>query len=108
MGRIPFPAGLAYRIQAKAYGGVPATTRRKLEAIGQTGSVTGLRRKTALAPGAMLLREYDGAEYRVTVQPDGRFEHAGRTFTSLSAVARHITGTQWNGHRFFGLRKEAR
>ena len=46
----------------------------------------------------------DEREHRVVVTPKGQCEYEGRTFRSLSAVARHITGVQWNGPRFFGLR----
>ncbi|MGE3806576.1 MAG: DUF2924 domain-containing protein [Gemmataceae bacterium] len=95
---------LAYQIQAKAYGGLDASTRRKLERIGQSGSPTGSAGGAHLAPGTVLIREHDGIDYRVTVLTDGGFDLAGKRFKSLSAVARHITGTQWNGHRFFGLR----
>jgi hypothetical protein len=52
--------------------------------------------------GTRLLREWDGVEHTVTVMIDG-FDWQGRKFKSLSAVARAITGTQWNGYRFFGL-----
>ena len=97
-------ARIAYQIQAKAYGGLEVTVRRKLERVGQSGSPTGSAQPSQLLPGTMLLREYDGIEHRVTVLADGAFDLAGRRFKSLSAVARHITGTQWNGHRFFGLR----
>jgi hypothetical protein len=58
-------------------------------------------------PGTRLLREWDGAEHSVTVLRDG-FDWQGRKFKSLSAVARAITGTQWNGYRFFGLREAGR
>ena len=53
--------------------------------------------------GTRLVREWDGAEHVITVLKDG-FDWQGRRYKSLSAVARDITGTQWNGYRFFGLR----
>ena len=46
----------------------------------------------------------DEREYRVTVTPDGLYALDGQVFKSLSAAARHITGTRWNGPKFFGLR----
>ena len=52
--------------------------------------------------GTKLLREWDGTEHTVTVLKDG-FDWQGRKYKSLSAVARAITGTRWNGYRFFGL-----
>ena len=54
--------------------------------------------------GTVLIREWDEREHHVVVTPDGKCEYEGETFRSLSAVARHITGVQWNGPRFFGLR----
>ena len=57
--------------------------------------------------GTKLIREWDGVEHTVTVLKDG-FDWQGRKFKSLSAVARAITGTRWNGYRFFGLRERKR
>ena len=57
-----------------------------------------------LAPGTRLLREWQGRTHQVTVLFSG-FEHEGRRYRSLSAIARHITGTAWSGPLFFGLRK---
>ena len=72
--------------------------------------VRGLRRSTTsatpaatLAPGTRLLREWQGQTHHVTVLAQG-FEYDGRTYRSLTAVARHITGTAWSGPLFFGLR----
>jgi len=55
--------------------------------------------------GTRLVREYHGVEHVVTVLPDG-FEYDGRPYRSLSAIARSITGTRWNGLVFFGLRNQ--
>ncbi len=60
--------------------------------------------QTLLMPGTTLNREWDEREYRVTVTPDGLYALDGQVFKSLSAAARHITGTRWNGPKFFGLR----
>jgi hypothetical protein len=57
--------------------------------------------------GTQLAREYGGVLHRVMVM-EGGYAWAGRTFTSLSAVAKAITGTNWNGHRFFGLQDKAK
>ena len=57
--------------------------------------------------GCQLVREYDGTHYRVTVV-DGGYEWNGTIYASLSSVAKAITGTNWNGHRFFGLKAKAR
>ena len=61
----------------------------------------------ALAPGTILRREWRGRMLLVTVLPDG-FEHDGAIYRSLSALASTITGTRWNGHVFFGLKKRER
>lgn len=57
--------------------------------------------------GTKLVREWEGTEHTVTVMRDG-FEWQGRNYKSLSAIARAITGTRWNGYRFFGLRESRR
>ncbi|MGC5804414.1 DUF2924 domain-containing protein [Ralstonia pseudosolanacearum] len=99
---------IAYRIQELAYGGLPAGLRRHLVDAGSLHSkiktASGRGSQLALMPGTTLIREWDEREYRVTVTPDGLYELNGQVFKSLSAAARHITGTQWNGPRFFGLR----
>ncbi|MDP7152764.1 MAG: DUF2924 domain-containing protein, partial [Paracoccaceae bacterium] len=61
----------------------------------------------ALMIGTTLVREWDGVNHQVTVI-DGGFEWQGRKYKSLSAVARAITGTRWNGWLFFGLRKHGK
>jgi hypothetical protein len=100
---------LAYRIQELAYGGLKPETRTRLEALGEQldGGNLVLRRVRAdnrLLPGTRLIREWQGVRHAVTVRTDG-FEFEGRPYRSLSAVARHITGTRWNGWSFFGLRQ---
>jgi hypothetical protein len=103
---------LAYRIQELAYGGLKPETRARLEALGEQldGGNVVLRRIRADSrplPGTRLVREYDGVQHVVTVRADD-FEYEGRPYRSLSAIARHITGTRWNGHTFFGLRARNR
>ncbi len=100
---------IAYRIQELTYGGPDRETRRMLDLLAD--EVEGhARRKHQIADprnpvaGTKLLREWDGAEHTVTVLKDG-FDWQGRKYKSLSAVARAITGTRWNGYRFFGLRE---
>jgi hypothetical protein len=100
---------LAYRIQELAYGGLKPETIARLEALGEQidgGSITLRRIRQDQRPiaGTRLIREYQGVEHVVTVTRDG-FEYLGRPFQSLSAIARAITGTRWNGWVFFGLRK---
>ena len=100
---------IAYRIQELAYGGLRPETRARLEALGEQldGGNVVLRRIRADSrplPGTRLIREHDGVQHVVTVRADD-FEYEGRPYRSLSAIARHITGTRWNGWAFFGLRQ---
>jgi hypothetical protein len=102
---------LAYRIQELAYGGLKPEIRTRLEALGEQldGGKVVLRRIRADSrplPGTRLLREWRGVEHVVTVRPDD-FEYEGRPYRSLSAIARHITGTRWSGWTFFGLKGKA-
>ena len=60
-------------------------------------------KRRSLKPGSILTRVWDGTEVAITVREDGMFDYAGRTYRSLSAVAKAVTGTTWNGWRFFGL-----
>jgi len=99
---------LAYRIQELTFGGLKPETVKRLEALGEQfdGGNTSLRRiRGDLTPivGTRLLREWQGIEHIVTVAADG-FDWQGRPYRSLSAIARAITGTRWNGWVFFGLK----
>lgn len=98
---------LAYRIQELAYGGLKPETIKKLKAIAQEvdGGNPARRQSTKDRPiaGTRLIREYQGIEHCVTVR-DEDFEYQGRPYQSLSAIARAITGTRWNGLLFFGLK----
>ncbi len=94
---------LAYEAQCKAQGGLPAKMRRALESIANGESSASISASSAtLSPGAHLVREWNGRTYQVEVLDKG-FRMDGRTWPSLSALARHITGTTWSGPRFFGL-----
>ena len=103
---------LAYRIQELTYGGPDKQTRRLLDLLADEVEGT-LTRKTQIADprnpvvGTKLIREWDGVAHTVTVLREG-FDWDGRRYKSLSAVARAITGTRWNGYRFFGLRERKR
>jgi hypothetical protein len=102
---------LAYRIQELAYGGLKPETIERLKAIAEDldggGSRTSRRRSAQDRPiaGTRLIREHQGVEHCVTVRSDD-YEYQGRPYKSLSAVARAITGTQWNGLVFFGLKNQ--
>jgi hypothetical protein len=101
----------AYRLQADVLGDLDPDTLRLLKRVGSTGSdseVTPLteafdQRRRELLPGTILTREMNGHIHRVMVVKDG-FAWEGRTYDSLSKIAFAITGTKWNGPRFFGLR----
>lgn len=101
---------IAYKLQERAFGGLPSPVRRKLELIGKTGEVPNHKRRAdaSLVPGTTLVREYNGITYRVRVLEDGRFDLDGRPFKSLSAVARVITGSVYSGPVFFGLKPSSR
>lgn len=88
---------LAWRLQARAYGGLDAETRQVLT---RRGPVVPAGR--ALGIGARLTRDWQGERIEVTVTADG-FSWQGTSYKSLSALASTITGTRWNGPRFFGL-----
>jgi hypothetical protein len=101
---------LAYRLQADQLGELNADARRLLDRMG-TETADGIgrlvadlnRSRTELRPGTLLTREWDGHLQRVMVLADG-FSWNGTTYRSLSKVAFAITGSRWNGPRFFGLR----
>ena len=102
---------IAYRIQADRFGDLDHETRQLLDrtrakesgAVMSTRLVNFDQKRTELTPGTVLVREWDRQSQRVMVMPDG-FAWNGQTYDSLSKVAFAITGTRWNGPRFFGLR----
>ena len=89
---------LAWRIQADAYGDLDADLRRRLRATTTPRPID-----QRIRPGSRVAREWQGQRYEVDVV-EGGFVHAGARYESLSQIARVITGTRWNGPRFFGLR----
>jgi hypothetical protein len=102
---------LAHRLQELTYGGLKPAYQARLDAMiegkekpnGAGRSGRRPRQDINLLEGTRLLREWRGVTHEVTVIDDG-YEHHGRRYRSLSAVARAITGTQWSGPLFFGLR----
>jgi hypothetical protein len=100
---------LAYRIQELAYGGLKPETIERLEALaGELEGKSGRHRRAVGSrpiAGTRLIREWKGVEHCVTVRDDN-FDYQGRPFQSLSAIARAITGTRWNGLVFFGLKNQ--
>ena len=102
--------GLAHRLQELTYGGLKPAYQARLDAMiegkdqpaGRSGRRP--RHEVNLLEGTKLIREWQGVAHEVTVI-EGGFEHQGRRYRSLSAAARSITGSQWSGPLFFGLRK---
>jgi len=93
---------IAYRLQEKAFGGLKPAMLRRLEAS-REGSHPKKRRDLMI--GARIVREWQGKMYEVVALENG-FAWDGRTFQSLSEIARTITGTRWSGPAFFGLKKQ--
>jgi hypothetical protein len=101
---------LAYRLQADAFGDLPDPVRRTLESFGARGSARAGQaggdgspcQRRRIKPGSILVREWDGRLHRIMALEQG-FAWEGKTYHSLSQVARAITGGHWNGPRFFGL-----
>jgi hypothetical protein len=105
---------LAYRHQVARLGDIDRASRvalgemigdAKFRARGAAGEAPSAKASVALRLGTVLEREYGGVIHRVTVTAGG-CSWNGREFRSLSEVALAITGTKWNGPRFFGLRSE--
>lgn len=121
---------MAYRLQAEAFGDLDRKTIRMLERLAddaaekltangsaspgsdehaesKVSSARAAYEPLILKPGALLIREWQGRLERVIVVDDG-FAWNGATYASISALAFAITGTKWNGHRFFGVRRRDR
>ena len=100
--------GIAQRLQEQRYGALPAAAQRDLNLILKTmkaGPPGRMQLPRRIKAGAILVRQWKGKPHRITVLNDG-FEFEGQRYNSLSEIARKITGTRWNGPRFFGLRAE--
>jgi len=99
---------VAYRLQADRLGNLDAESQRLLDSSTSPQQVSvrvteARRRQIRLRPGTVLAREWKGQMQRVKVLADG-FAWNGTTYSSLSRIACVITGTRWNGPKFFGLR----
>ena len=106
---------LAYRIQELFYGGLSDAAQTRLQQAAQDDPMARMQRRVSgnprsqvdILPGTRFVRIWKDCRYEVLAHENG-FEHEGRMFRSLSAVAREITGTRWNGKLFFGLKKGKR
>jgi Protein of unknown function (DUF2924) len=97
---------LAYRIQEQAFGGLNPKIRRRLDQMAAAISKnpnTAVANLTRANPGTQLIRSWQGKTHTVTIEESG-YQYLGRRYRSLSEIARHITGTQWSGPLFFGLK----
>jgi hypothetical protein len=105
IGRSFLTRAIAYRLQEKAFGGLKPSTQRMLAEVAYGGA----NRSAAIPfrivrPGAVLVREWRGISHQVSVLENG-FSHQGKSYRSLSEIARQITGTRWSGPLFFGLKR---
>jgi hypothetical protein len=98
--------GIAYERQAKWYGGLSPSVRRRLQRAANDLSIgRAPARSSKLKPGTRLLREWNGTTHIIDVA-EGGFLWRGKRYRSLSVIARSITGARWSGPRFFGLQAE--
>jgi hypothetical protein len=106
LGRRYLEDRLAFRLQELRFGGLSDRARRKLDALADQLEPKAVPRRDHGRPiaGTQLRRQWQGIEHVVTVR-EHDFEYEGRPYRSLSAVARAIAGSQWNGWAFFGLRR---
>jgi hypothetical protein len=98
---------IAYKIQERAHGGLSSQSKRQLRTLAEqlkTAEGDKFKPGIMLKVGAKLVREWGGQTHMVIVREDG-FDYGGRSYRSLSMIARKITGTRWSGPRFFGIRR---
>ena len=112
LGRDILALGIAYARQERRHGGLPRPVAKELDRLlarvlrddGPEVTASQLSATPLPRNGTVLVREWGGVTHHVTVVADG-FLWNGKTYPSLSSVARTITGTNWNGPRFFGMRE---
>src|ERR1700704_5759993 len=98
---------VAYQMQVGAYGGLSVATIRRLREIAsavRNGDANAVLGSSRIKPGTQMIRQWKNTTHTVTALNEG-FEWNGRTYKSLSAVANAITGTNWNGYAFFGIKR---
>lgn len=100
---------IAYRLQEIQIGGLSQEAEEYLDALVEDDPLAKLEaqkaRKYTCTKGTRFIRDWNGVTYEVIVQGPSRFEFNGTIYKSLSAIAQAITGTHWNGKRFFGVSK---
>jgi hypothetical protein len=100
---------LAYKIQEQAFGGLSSQVRRRLDQIAESLSRNPdakIANVVRAKPGTRLIRSWQGKTYTVTIEEQG-YQYQGKTYRSLSEIARQITGTRWSGPLFFGLKSRS-
>lgn len=97
--------GIAYKFQEKATGKLSHQSRKYLEHFDRDGERPA-RPANGSKPGTCFVHSWKGRTWTVMATDRG-YECEGKTYQSLSAIARMITGTRWNGPRFFGMREQA-
>lgn len=98
---------VAWKQQAKQHGGLKRATNTQIRNLVKqlrAGIDLTPEKELTIKPGTRLIRQYKGEKHEVTVTESG-FRYHEQDFTSLSTIARHITGTNWNGRVFFGVKK---
>jgi hypothetical protein len=98
---------VAYQMQVEAYGGLSIAIKCRLREIAsavRTGDANAMLGSNRIKPGTQMIRQWQNATHTVTALAEG-FEWNGRTYKSLSAVANAVTGTNWNGFAFFGIKR---
>ena len=98
---------VAYQMQVEAYGGLSDTTKRRLREIAaavRRGDADAAGIGSQTRPGTQMIRQWKDKTHTVTARYDG-FEWNGQVYKSLSAIAKAITGTNWNGFAFFGIKR---
>jgi hypothetical protein len=105
LGRKMIMLAIAYKLQERAIGGLkPSVARQFARAAESVTAGKPLAAPTIVKPGTRLLREWQGTTHEVIVLDNG-VRYQGKTWRSLSEVARDITGARWSGPRFFGLKE---
>ncbi|MES2987947.1 MAG: DUF2924 domain-containing protein [Pseudomonadota bacterium] len=102
--------GIAWRLQERVHGGLPSPVARELQRLKRqfeaSGKVSVNVHEGRIKPGTRLVRDWGGTSHHVLVLESG-YHYRDRRYSSLSQIARDITGTHWSGPRFFGLRRGA-
>jgi hypothetical protein len=109
LGRELLTRGISWKRQEKEHGGLAAAQKRELHRLAEQLDRSGdldIERQLSLKSGTRLVREWQGRTCHVTVLEKG-FMYEDRRYTSLTQIARTVTGTNWSGPRFFGLRQRS-